>query len=768
MSRSPGFTAAVAISFGLGIGANTALFSVGEELLRKPLPVPRPAELRIAMKDEGSLSYPLYRALEPQAVFSAMTAAGGSNLLYDARIDSYDSPAAARVQETTWNYFEALGVRIAAGRGFTRDAEATVTAEAVVSHGFWLRYLRGEAGALGAIIRIEGVPYTIVGAAERGFRGDAPGSPADVWTTILPERRAKNQNFLKVYGRVRPGVSNQQASDDLSRLFREFSRDAKARMTVNDGSRGWLGVGRLVEKPLTLLTWMAGLLLALACLNVANLLLARGASRSREILARLALGCGRWRLARQLLTESLLLAGIGALAGLAIAAVGAPALGQLLVYGNQDLSAEPGVDWRVLGFAALCAVACAALAGAAPAWTAARSSLAAGSRSGGSNPAWGRALLVAQVALSMVLVTGAVLLGRGLIKLTSVDTGFEEARAIVAEVHSFNTLKKVMPREKALDLLAKLRALPGVESASLSLFAPMTRSTNTTNFQADGRRVNLRGFYPTPDYFRTLGLAIVRGRGFTLADDAAKENTILLSVSAAKALFGSEDCTGKTVRPWKGGDNWGQPREVVGIVEDARFDGWRREPARAFYEPLFGAAYGFLSVELRAASPFAALAPEIRKTLEAEGVPVRSIRTLRQQAERAAAADFAVTRLATLLALLALVVAAVGVHAVMAHGVSRRTHEIGVRKAIGAESRSVLLGLIRDAAMVAAAGAAVGIPAAVFCSKWISSFLFGMEPTDPWSYAAAGLLLIACAAAAALGPATRAARVDPATALRSE
>lgn len=373
MRRAPGFVAVTVFSLAAGIGANTAIFSTADQLLRRPLPVRDPGELRIVMRDDGSLSYPLYQALSRQTVFTEMTAAGGANRMHDIRVEGGTNALAARVQDVDGSYFRVLGVPLTFGRGLEADGEA------VVSHAFWSDRMQADPAIAGRSVWAAGAQFRVVGVAAPAFKSDAPGSPTDIWTPVNLERRiSPRENFLKIYGRIRPGVSNKQAAAELSALYRAYLGDktGKPLMFVSDGSGGWRGVGRFLTQPVKLLTWMAALLLLLACLNVANLLLARASARRSEIAARLALGCGRSRLMRQLLTESLLLSGLGAVAGFVAARMGADWMGSLLALANEDIVVEASLDTRVLVFCVAVAIVSGLTFGIIPAWRASRLNLA--------------------------------------------------------------------------------------------------------------------------------------------------------------------------------------------------------------------------------------------------------------------------------------------------------------------------------------------------------------------------------------------------------
>lgn len=758
MRRAPGFVAVTVFSLAAGIGANTAIFSTADQLLRRPLPVRDPHELRIVLRDSGSLSYPLYQALSRQTVFEEMTAAGGASRLYDIRLEGQESPLAARVQDVDVSYFRVLGVPLAFGRGLAADGEA------VVSHSFWRDRMQADPAATGRSVWAAGAQFRVVGVAAREFASDAPGSPTDIWTPIDPARRiSPRENFLKIYGRIRPGVTNDRAAAELSALYRSYLGDPveKPHMLVSNGSGGWRGVGRFLAQPVTMLTWMAALLLLLACLNVANLLLARASARRPEIAARLALGCGRSRLMRQLLTESLLLSGLGAVAGVVVARLGADWMGSLLSLANEDIAVPASLDSRVLFFCAAIAIVSGLVFGIMPAWRASRLNLAGrGSRH---RFTVARALLAAQAAISMVLLTGTAMLGRSVWNLLQAPTGMDSASAVIAEVNSLMAVRKPVSKEMMMGLIGRLESSPGVERASLSLFAPLTRSNSDSLFQReDGTEKGMRQTWMMPGYFEALGIRMMRGRTFDISEDAG--SAVVLSARAARILFPDSDPLGKIVRGHRGRD----PRRVVGIVEDARFDGPRRDPVPMVYEPLAGSGFGFFSVEARVRGDAAAALPGIRKVLEEERQIVRSIRTLPAQIEQTAATDIAVARLSAALGLLSLLVAGIGLHGTMTYTVARRTREIGVRVALGSTGRAILAKVIGEAALIVSAGICAGVPLAIAGRPIVERFLFGVERTDLASFAAAAAILLTVALLAALVPAVRASRVNPVEALRTE
>jgi predicted permease len=546
-----------------------------------------------------------------------------------------------------------------------------------------------------------------------------------------------------------------------------------------DGGKGWAGYPKLLARPLKLLAMMVGLVLLIACANVANLLLARGAARRREMGVRLALGCGRGRLVRQMLTESVLLAFIGAALGLLVAQWGIRFLDALLLSSEEPIVVWVATDWRVLSFTAGIAILTGVLFGIAPALRAcqtpaASSLLEGGSRSVAGGRLWlSRTLVVAQVAFSIVVLVTAALLVRSLWNLRAIDTGFNRSQVLSMQVNEWvNPAAKSLTPDRLRGLLQRLESVPGVQSASFSAWGVMAGARMNTqvshqDLAPSAQQVRLRFSPVSANYFRTLGARIVYGREFTLSDAGPNARVAILSRTAARRLFANEAPLGKWLSPSQQFDA-AKALEVVGIVEDARVDGLRTDAVPMLYTPLLRSGGNFLSAEFRVAAPAAAVVPAIRKILDEESILIRDVHTLEDRADSTIALDRTLAALAAAFGVLALIVVTVGLYGLLAYSTTRRTAEFGVRLAFGARSSQIASSVLKEAVRLVVLGLAIGLPVAMAAARLTRSTLYGIEPTDPLAVAASALLVVAAAPLASLFPAWRASRIEPATALRHD
>ncbi|HET9983694.1 MAG TPA: ABC transporter permease [Longimicrobiales bacterium] len=820
LRRAPGFTAAAVVTLGLGIGANSAIFSAVDAVLLRPPPFPAPGRLVLLWgqrPDAGSpelpISYPNFRDLREATSAFAGVAAWSS--FEDSRLvlTGAGEPEQLRFGVASGDFFDVLGVWPVAGRTFTpADDEARSGPVVLVSEGLWRRRLGGEPGAVGRSLTLDGRPYTVVGVLPASFRFGGDRHAPDVWIPLGqdpagtgPRSRqfARGASFLGVVARLRPGVGVGRAQADadaaaarLAERYPHFDREWRIRV-VPLAERAVEG-----RRP-TLLVLLAavGCVLLIACANVANLLLARGTTRARELALRTALGAGRARIVVQLLTEAGVLALAGGALGLAAAA------GLLRLLGHLDL-ASPSVfvpyttpttalrvDGRALAFTlALCA-ATTALAGLWPALHAARggsaSRLADGGR-GSDAPAGRRtrdALVVAEIAVSLVLLAGAGLMLRTLTALRRVDPGFHAEHVLTAEVGLPDGRYADPDRVRAFwgALLERARALPGVRDAGAVQLLPLAGIGPSTDFVLEGGPPPRPGEGPevryavaTPGYVGALGIRVLRGRDFDRRDDERAARVALVSESMARHSWPGQDPIGKRVAlsiealRFRGD---GPPildfpsayRTVVGVVADVRHDALSREPAPHLYLPLAQHPAREMTVVLRTTGDPAALAAALRRTVASidPAQPVSDIRGMEDVVAQTVGQPRYRTLLLGLFGAVAALLAAIGLYGVLAYGVARRTREIGVRIALGATSRDVFRLVGADALRLAAAGLALGVAGALAATRMLSGLLFGVRAIDPLTFLAATAGLLAVAAAAAWLPARRAACVDPADALRA-
>jgi predicted permease len=807
LAKSPGFTAVAVFTLALGIGANTAIFAVFDAMLLRLLPVPEPEKLLLVNHMVNGRfdnhSYPVFDQLrQRQQSLAGLFAAAGQQTIYQASVNRAGTPQAldrVYVGLVSGEYFSVLGVQPATGRFFTPDEDRVPGGHPVVviSHGFWDRQFGRSSDAVGSRIQLRDTVFTIIGVTRPGFFGEAVGDSPDLWTPLMmqpllqPENllEATNLVWLKMFGRLKPGVGNEQAEAELTVALQQVMagilgespsnnrRPTDYTIQLESGAQGWGGWRRQFSNPLWVLMGLVSLVLLIACCNIANLLLSRATGRHREIAIRLAVGCGRWRLVRQLLTESLLLALLGGALGLYLAWFGSDALVQLLTDPGDPMLLEPRIDARVLGFTLGASLLASVVFGLMPALRTTSLHLdaalkpARGIGQGRAQQRLTRALVAAQVAVSLFLLVVAGLLVRSVQNLYALDPGFDRHNVLLVDVHE-SFFSKVSPQlYRAVE--DRLRALPGVQTASVSAFGLMQSGGWTTNatspgFQGgEGGFVNAPANSVSPSYFETVGMRLALGRAFEWRDTKEAPKVAIVNEKMARELFGDENPVGKLVALRKEYDPT-QAAEIVGVVEDAKYNNLREEAQNNVYLPLTQTEFAFLSVELRTAGDPQALTAQARQLLREEGVLVREVKTLEEQTSRTLLQERMMAKLAGFFGLVALTLASIGLYGVLSTAVSRRTNEIGLRLALGARPGDVLRLWLREAGLLIAAGIALGLPAALAATRWIESFLFGLTPADPLTIAAAIAVLGGVAALAAYLPARRAANLDPIEALRYE
>jgi predicted permease len=836
LEKSPGFAAVAILSLALGIGANTAVFSVMNAVLLATLPVKNPSELVVfnwlaeenvgppsssgwRQREPGtkkntstSFSFPAFEALRdnPGALRDVFAFAplGGINVNVDGAAEMISSG-----QVVSGNYFSGLGVPTAAGRLITpEDDQPAAPPVAVISYRLWQRRFGGDRSTIGKSITVNGVPVTIIGVTAPEFTGTMQvGEVTDLTVPVAHEKaisrapwdsRAPSNWWIRIMGRLKPGATLEQARASLEGVFQETARgnvrmstlpgapaiDPKnvplPQLRAVPGGQGLYEARRGYEKSIRLLMGVVGLVLLVACANVANLLLARGAARRREIAVRLALGASRARLVRQLLAESVLLASLGAAGGLGFAWWGARALIAMQPFGASTLQLDTSLDWRVLGFASAAALATGVVFGLAPALRATKLNLTSEFQGGvralgaGSRSALAKSLMVIQVALSLVLLVGAGLFIRTLRNLQNVDIGYNRESLLLFNV---NAAANGANGSQTLALYERIRerlaALPGVRHASFSRITPLARSNWTSSIHVpgyvqttfeDGVQMNALGH----DYLATLELPLLRGRDFTLRDDEpAAPKVAIVNQAFARKYFGKEDVVG--LRYGTGRATNPADIEIVGLIRDAQYSDVRSAPRPTAFIPFAqlgsnGAGGG--AFVLRFTGSEAAITAAVRAaTREIDAnLPLTGVRTQVAQIDRLFTQERLFANLCSVFGGLALLLSAVGLYGLMSYAVLRRTGEIGLRMALGALPAHVLKMILRESLGLVGLGIVVGIAAAFGASRFVSSLLFGLSTTDPLTYAIVALLLTAVALVACMLPARRASRVDPMTALRTE
>jgi len=816
MRRAPGFTAVAVLSLALGIGANTAIFSLIDTLMLRPLPVRNPGELVQLLSQypdpaeppSNAYAWKYYERFRDQThVFSALI--GVSPARFHLRADGLDADAVDG-EYVVGNYFTMLGLTPAIGRllGPRDDAPGSASAAvAVLSWASWTNRFHADPSVVGKRLGVDGVQATVIGVAPRRFFGLQIGAAPEIWLPVAmepliqsPSRRASGELAMSVMARVKPGVPLDQARAELRVIDRdrieEIAKrgDTRWRQVTIDVVPAAAGMSRLTfvyARPLFALMAIVSLLLLLACTSVATLLLARGAARQREMAVRIALGAGRLRLVRQVLTESLLLSAAGCLLGIVLAYFGADALMRVVTSGRMPgmpahIEIQPQLDLRVLLFTVGVSLATGVLFGLAPALSACHPALAALLRATGAAPdtpsrrCIGKGLVIAQVALSIVLLAAAGLFVRHMFTLRNVGLGFQRESVLLVTLdpagsgYQGNQLAPIYRQ-----LLARLAAIPGVRSAALSGITPVSgggasRFIDVPGFREkaeDRRRVALN--WTAPKYFETLGTPLLAGRDFTFEDQGGPLVAIV-SQSMARYYFGGRSPIGQlfTFEPQ---DNRGaaqdQPYQIVGVAGDTKYLNLQ-EPIRrmvylnAFQEPRIFSHQFSLRTNVRPE----AVAGEVRRAVRdvLPTVAVAKVTTMTDQVDASMIPERLIAMLSGFFGALGALLAAIGLYGLLAYTVARRTSEIGIRMALGATRRDVMRMVQASALTLVCVGLAIGAPLAFWSMRFAAAMAADLTVDAAFPIGAAAAVMVAVALVAAYVPARRAARVDPMDALRRE
>ena len=830
MAKNPLFAATAALSLALGIGANTAIYSFMDAIMMRSLPAAHPEQLAI-LEWHSARRSAVVRGINGSARRYGKTGTTSPNFPYSAYqilranrqmfstlfaytyAQNFNVIARGEAESTpggfvSGNYFSGLGVPPAAGRLIgEEDDRSGAPSTVALAYAYWQRRFSGDAGIVGKSILINNLPFTVSGVCASGFFGVDPQTNPAFYLPIhaMPkmalnpatEERSRflDDHFywIEMMGRLRPGVSMEQAQAAVRTQFRTFAaataatpKDAEVlpELSLEPGGAGLDSLRRQYSKPLYVLMTMVALILAIACANLANLLLARAAARRREIAVRLSLGAGRWRIVRQMLTESVLLSVVGGVLGLFVAFAGIRMITWLIANGRENFTLHAALNWPVLAFTFGLAVVAGMLFGLAPAIQATKvdftpalkESRALGAAASGHRfrPRLGHVLIVAQIAVSLLLVIGAGLFVRTLANLHSIDVGFNRENILLVSING----RQAGYRDAALarfyaGLLDRFREIPGVRAATASNFPLVSHYVNNTSVVIPGRIVQPGDQYVNilnvdPAFLETMQIPVLLGRDLQ-GGDLASPNVAVVNQKFASTFFGGESPIG---RQFSLGKATNPLFQVVGVAKAAHYNSLQETAEPVIYIPYTQNSAGLagLFFELRTAgNPLSTVAAVRRIVHEASrAVSINEVSTQEQRMEQTISQERTFANLGSCFAVLALLIACVGLYGAMAYAVARRTGEIGIRMALGAQRPKIIWMVLREVLALGAAGLAIGYGAARFTTHFVESFLYGMKANDPLAMAAAIGILLAAAVAAGYAPAWRASRIDPATALRNE
>ncbi|MGH9574751.1 MAG: ADOP family duplicated permease, partial [Candidatus Acidiferrales bacterium] len=824
LSKTPGLTIVAVLTLMLGIGANTAIFSLTDQILLRNLPVPNPQQL-VVLRSPGphnghcwsdvddncaqSFSYPMYKALHERAtVFSGLLAYRG----VDVNVSGQGATQSARGALVSGNYFQTLQVQPALGRLLTSSDE-TAPGEntvAVLSFGYWSKQFGADPTILNKSLIVNGVAFTVVGVARGGFTGIQLGEVPDIFIPVTMKSQMmpteghqledRGDFWLPLLARLKPGISRAQAQTSLQPIYASLLKeDAQVRggfpsdllkrytsmpLFLAAGAHGRMVLQAGTEQPLLVLMSMVGLVLLIACANLAGLLVARGEARQREIAVRLALGASRARLIRQLLTESLLIAIAGGVAGIALASWCLKAMIGAIPASQGMNGLATTLDLPVLWFAIGLTLAATILSGLAPAIRATRLDLHFSLKEQGASVTGGRpnvtlrkVLIVSQVALTTVLLAGAGLFAHTLANLEHASLGLNAGGILQFSVSpDLNGNTSAQTREFADDALREIAALSGVRSVStstISMFADDDMGFNITpqgyNKQSNDD-TNALATYIGPNYFSTLGIPLIRGREFTGAESATGPKVCIINEKLALRFFAGRNPIGLKIARGAG-KNVVPDIEIVGVVADSKWDSARSDITPFIYmpypqEPNLGHLMFYVRTDLGPNSEFASIRSTINRL--DPNLPVNDMRTLAAQIDSSMFDARLVAALSVSLALLAALMAAIGLYGVLSYLVARRTREIGIRRALGAQRANILTSVLWESFILTLVGIAIGLPCALGAARFVQSMLFGLSGADLVTLSLTLGTLLIIGIGAGYFPARRAMNVDPMVALRYE
>jgi predicted permease len=792
-TKSRGFALTAVLSLALGTGANTAIFSLVDIVMLRTLPVHEPRQLvELGRRDGDTLSYPIYEIIRARnEAFSGVLLLSAGRYTASARLGPLDA-GDVRLSPVSGDYFAVLGAAPSIGRVLA-ESDLPASNTAVITDDLWRRAFARDPAIVGQVMQLGDRPYTIVGVGPPGFTGVSMGQPVDVFVPItrLPAQSLKNSEAMmfRVIARLKPGVSRTQALANLELLSRAWSAefgwvDQPTRVSVSSASGGLTRLRRRFGAPLLVLMTVVGLLLLMAAVNVANLLLARASARQREMAVRLSLGAGRGRLIRQLLTESLVLGSAGAALGLLLAPSAAAFLVRFLSSAVGAIELPSGVDPRMLAFTIVISIATVMLFGLAPALAATRIDLlplfkgAPSSFSGGRGRvtqartrSW---LVIAQVSLSCILLMTAILFARSLHRLATLDAGLKPENVLLLSMSARGLAADEGVRVYA-GVLDRLARTPGVVSAAFSSENLFSGNAWTEPIAVPGnepRPVERRDavlLVVSPGFFRTMGTSLQRGRDFDLRDDTRAPRVAIVNESTARVTFGTSNVIGRTLQV---GDRSSPPLTIIGLVPDVKYRTLREPATPMVYLAAFQTTgpLDSANVAVRTMGEPEAMTEGLWKAVRTESAALRlgGVTTQARLVSGTIAQDRMLAQLSGFFGLTAAALVCLGLYGLTAYDVARRTSEIGIRLALGAQRADVVRLVVRRSLRLVVVGVVIGLGAALVLARVVERLLFGVRGTDPSTILLSAVLLLTVCVLAAYGPARRAARVDPLASIRHE
>jgi predicted permease len=820
LARSPLFTGVAVLSLALGTGANTAIFTLMDQLMLRQLPVKNPEQL-VMLHQQGNNngsntgyrmnSYPMYEDFRQKATpFSEVIC----RRLMDSSISIDNQTERLRTEMVSGNYFSMLGVKPALGRVFNSKDDDQIFGghpSVVLGYDYWMTRFAGDRNVVGKKILVNNYPMTIVGVSAAGFYGLDPARSPQLRVPVLMKSAMmpdwtwldagdRRTRWVQVFARLKPGYTVETAAPPLKGLFTQirqyemtlpaakdwnkYLRDEfmKGTVLIDRAETGQSDLRRSFSTALIVLMCMVGLVLLIACANVANLLVARAVARQKEIAVRLAIGASRWQLTRQLLVESLVLAVAGGVCGVVLATWITRGLLTLIPAEGHPLLIKPEPDLRILGFSLGIALLTGVIFGLVPALRASRPDLwgtlkdVVGQVSGAGGTVFMRkGLVIVQVALSFLLLFGAGLFVRSLQNLKSTDTGFDEIENLVTFqlAPAMNGYTEARAVQFFTDLLDNIRALPGVKNAGTAVVSILSGDEWDSSMGVEGHTFkdgeDQQAYMNSimPGYFEAMGVQLLEGRRFDRRDVKKDARVAIVNQKFARHYFGNRTAVGRHLG-WGGGPKTKYNIEIVGVVEDSLYEGPREGVRRQVFIPNYSnnSAAFYVRAKRDSRPLFSDLRREVKRLDPA--IPVYDLKTVGTQLDQTLLTERLIALLSAGFGLLATLLAAIGLYGVMAFVVAKRTKELGLRMALGAQPGSVVWLVMREVLLLVALGLAIGLPSAMALGQLVATQLYGVKPHDPWMAGVAILMLISVAGAAGLVPARRAARLDPILALRQE